>query len=232
MLAVTTFHPASYNLYARRCLEGLKEYFPGRVIAYHEEPVELEGIEFRDFNKIKGWEEWLDRTKRHPGSEGQGSEGYDFRYDAQRFCRKVFVQDAVFDEDEYVFWIDADSIVKKPIPEEFLKDLFSGRPLAYLGRINSYTETGFVGFHTKHPEFAKFRAAYLPYITSGRLFSQLKGWHDCIAFDVAKNGLGKNLTPKGRNYDAVMEQSPLTDYLTHLKGQRKFQDLPAKISWA
>lgn len=221
-------------MYARRCLETLTEFFPGKVIAFEEGPDErVPGVEYRDFFSIPRFKEWLQRVKRHPGSDGQGPEGYDFRYNAQAFCRKVFAQDAVFNEDEYVFWFDSDSFAKQPMSEEFLKSLFDGKCLSYLGRINSYTETGFLGFHTKHPDFEAFRSAYLSYILTGKIFSQLKGWHDCIAFDVARDGISaNNLSPKGRNYDAVMEQSVLDPYLTHLKGARKFkEDLKPKLAW-
>jgi hypothetical protein len=234
LLALTSFHPSSFDQYAGRCLEGLAEKFPGKVVAFIEAPCPaVEGVEYRDFFKIPGFLPWLERVKRHPGSDGKGPDGYDFRYNAQKFCRKVFAQDAVFDEDEYVFWIDADSIIKDKLTEEFLISLFNGSALAYLGRKNSYTESGFVGFHTKHPDFQRFRTAYIDYVVKGRIFSQLKGWHDCIAFDVAREGVsGNNLSPRGMNYDAVMEQSVLHPYIQHLKGNRKFENAEPKIRWA
>jgi hypothetical protein len=231
---VTTFHPEGYSLYGKQCLQSLREFFPGRVVAFYEEKPEIEGIDLRDFFQIKYWERWITQVQRHPGSDGQSPNGYDFRYDAQKFLRKVFVQDAVFDEDEYVFWFDADSFCKKPIAEKFLSGLFDGTALAYLGRKSTYTETGFLGFHTKHPDFQKFRTAYLDQVLGGRIFSQLKGWHDCIAFDIARQGIsGRNLSPDGQNYDAVMEQSKLHPYMTHLKGNRKFDPTrKPKIAWA
>jgi hypothetical protein len=235
LLAVTSFHPSSFSQYAQRCLQGLGQHFPGRVVAFIEQPCEaVEGVEYRDFFKIPDFIPWLERVRRHPGSDGKGPESYDFRYDAQKFCRKVFAQDAAFDEDRYVFWIDADSIIKQDIPEDFLKGLFNGSCLCYLGRKNSYTESGFLGFDTLHPDFLKFRKAYYDYVFKGKIFSQLKGWHDCIAFDFARDGIsGNNLSPKGQNYDAVMEGSVLDPYITHLKGHRKFDEsLAPKVKWA
>lgn len=236
MLAVTTFSPKGFEQYGRKCLEGLAEFFPGRVIAYYEEkPKDLpEKVELRDFASLDKFGPFLDRVKRHPGSDGFGPDGkYDFRYDAQKFCRKVFVQDAVFDEDEYVFWIDADTIVKKQIPPDFLINQFKGSHLCFLGRQGSYTETGFIGFHTLHNDFEGFRSRYLPYFTTGKIFSQLKGWHDCIAFDTARMKLGNNLTPKGMNYDPVMVMSALAPYLDHLKGNRKENPKKeAKLVWS
>lgn len=236
MLAVTSFSPAGYEKYGRRCIEGLSAHFPGRIIAFDELDAKesYPNVEFRRLRDVAGFADFLARVKRHPGTDGIGPDGrYDFRYDAQKFCRKVFAQDAVFDEDEYVFWVDADTIVKLPLQSEFLRGIFAGEAFAYLGRQYSYTETGFIGFHVNHPDFAPFREKYLPYFTTGRIFGQLRGWHDCIAFDHARDGKGHNLSPKGKHFDAVMEQSVLHPYLTHLKGNRKYDEAQKpKVAWA
>ncbi len=223
MLAVTTFHPKAYSLYARRCIEGLVKYFPGKVVAFYEEkPDPIEGVDFRDYFSIKDAQRFLDRIKRVDGSDGMMRGQYDFRYDCKRFCRKVFAQEAVFDEDDLVFWIDSDCDIKQQIPEEMLKSLLERACVAYMGRKHSYTETGFVGFNTKHRHFQQFRSRYLQFFTSGRIFQQLKGWHDCIAFDEARQGLsGNDLTPNGWGYGSVIQDSVLAPYMDHLKGNRK-----------
>lgn len=224
MLAVTSFAPKSFEKYAKRCIEGLVKNFPGKVVVYAEEPVSVPGADVRDFWGIKDSKRFIERIKRVHGADGMGSGQYDFRFDCNRFCRKAFAQEAVFDEDDLVFWIDADSIVKQPIPEEFLSELMAGVPLAYMGRKHSYTESGFLGFNTKHEDFPRFRERYLPWFTSGRVFQQLKGWHDCIAFDLARQGIkGRNLSPDGWGYGSVMQSTVLEPYLTHLKGNRKFE---------
>jgi hypothetical protein len=225
LLAVTTFSQAGYELYGKRCLETLKTCFPGRIVAFYEQKPDIEGIDLRDFSEIPGVCEYLERLKRQPGADGTGPDGYDYRYDANKFCRKVFAQDAVFDEDQYVFWIDADCIALQPMPEKFMEALLSDVPFCYLGRKATYTETGFLGFNTKHEKFAEFRSKYLSYFTSGKIFSQLKGWHDCIAFDYARQGIpGRNLTPDGSGVGNVIVGSKVGRYLTHLKGARKFSD--------
>lgn len=232
LLAVTTFHKAGES-YGLRCLETLAKHFPGRILFYFEEPpADLTAdfwsrVEMRGFSAIPGVNDYLERLKRHPGADGQGPNGYDYRYDANKFCRKVFVQDAVFDEDQYVFWFDADTVVLKDLSEKMLTALVAEHPFAYLGRNGekTYTETGFLGFNTKHERFQEFRKKYLDYFTSGRIFSQLKGWHDCIAFDHARHGIeGRNLTPHGSGMGNVIGDSPLREYVVHNKGPRKFSD--------
>jgi hypothetical protein len=227
LLAVTTFSPEGWNKYAKNCLQGLVRSFPGRVVAFYEEKPDFDDpkVELRDWFQIPGAAIYLEKIKRVFGANGKGSGQYDFRYDANKFCRKVFAQEAVFDEDEIVFWIDADCLFHEPIPEELLTGLVKDVPFAYMGRTGykAYTETGFMGFNTKHPDFPAFRAKYLAYYTSGKIFSQLLGWHDCIAFDHAREGIkGNNLSPGGQLMGSVIHLTPLSRYMDHLKGNRKF----------
>lgn len=226
MIAVTSFHREAYLAYAKDCLTTLEKHFPGKIIAYIEGGVyDHPKVEFRDFFEIKGVKNYLEKLTRHPGSDGKLNGRYDYRYDANKFCRKVFAQDAAFDEEQYVIWFDADCILKKPFPVGLLVT-FLEKPFCYLGRKgDSYTETGFLGFNTQHQDFPAFRGKYLPYFTSGRIFTQLRGWHDCIAFDHAREGIeGYNLSPRGMAMDHVIQDSPIGKYVAHLKGPRKFSD--------
>ena len=230
MLAVTTFSPEGYEKYGFRCVDTLSKHFPGKIVAYVEKDIPpVDRVEQRDYFSIPGAKEYLTRLERQPGANGWSGEVYDYRYDASKFCRKVFVQDAVFDEAELVFWFDADCVIQKDIPEEFLKSLLDGSALAFMGRgkINdkfAYTETGWIGFNTIHLDFQKFRDNYLSYFTTGRIFSQLKGWHDCIAFDYARQGVnGRNLSPNASGISAVIHHTVLSKYITHNKGNRKYK---------
>jgi len=227
LLAVTTFNPKSLTEYAQNCLDGLKRCFPGKIVAYTEEHIGLDGIDERDFFSIPGVGEYLEKIKKVACSDGNTGRGYDYRWDANKFCRKVFCQEAVFDEDRFVFWIDADCVFKKPLPTEFLEGLLDGSPFCYLGRMgrDAYTETGFLGFDTKHTYFPEFRKKYLSYFLTGRIFSEKNGWHDCIAFDRAREGIkGKNLCPTGSGMGAVIGKTPLAEYMDHWKGNRKFNN--------
>ena len=226
MLAVTTFSPQGYIDYGKLCIETLDKFWPGRIVAYVEELTVLpDRVDTRLFHDIPGWKEWFDRASKHAGSNGQSHSGYDYRYDALKFCRKVFAQEDVFDEEQFVWWIDADCIIRQKIDESLMKRLLEDWAVAYLGRNGpqTYTETGVIGFNTSHPEFHRFRENYMSWITSGKIFSQLKGWHDCIAFDHARQGItSNNLTPRGEAMNNVIIDSPLGKYISHRKGPRKF----------
>lgn len=223
MLVVTSFSPEGYELYGRRCLETFVKHWPCKIVVFYEQKpdFEHEKIEYRDLYSIPLIKQFLDKIST-PEFEGILNNQYDYRYNAHKFCRKVFAQDAVFDEDSAVFWLDADSVTLEDVPEEFLEVLIAGVPFTYYGRSKTYTETGFIGFNTVHPNFFGFRQKYLDYFLSGEIFTQLKGWHDCIAFDYARQGIiGRNLSPNGHGMEHVMASGPTAEYWTHLKGPRR-----------
>ena len=189
-------------------------------MAYTEVPTQLEGVEIRDFYGIKDAVRYQERIKKVAGADGIQADGqYDYRYDAARFCKKTFAQDAVFDEDELVFWFDADCVIKKDIPESVLAGMLEGVALAYMGRgreksYAAYTETGFVGFNTKHEDFPVFRSRYLSFFTTGKIFQQIIGWHDCIAFDEARKGLRtRNISPRGKGMQPVIQDTVIGEYV-------------------
>jgi hypothetical protein len=94
---------------------------------------------------------------------------------------------------------------------------------AFLGRRESYTETGFIAFDTHHPDFSEFRLRYSDYYLK-RHIVLLPYWIDCLAFDAAKHELSqKNLSPEGRGMEDVFSQSPLSEYMQHDKGERKYR---------
>lgn len=226
MIAVTTFHPRAGETYAKEMLQSLIGKFDGRIISYIEEHPSWSDtrIEWRDLYSIPGINEFLERLKNVEGANGFVEGSFDFRFNANVFCRKVFVQDHVFDEDEIVIWFDSDCVFNKEFPAGFFEDLLKDVPFAYMGRAKTYSETGFVGFNTSHKDFQTFREKYLSYYTTGKIFTQMVGWHDCIAFDYASQGLkGNNLSPKGTGYDHVLKDTVLSPYMHHKKGMLKHE---------
>jgi|SRR5689334_10262281 len=225
MLAVTSFSPEGYKLYGKRCLETLHNWPCKFIVCYEQKPDFISTqIEYRFLYDIEGIRAFLEKLKDVDGADGRIDGRYDYRFDAYRFCRKVFCMDSVFDEDKEVFWLDADTITNKPIPESFLSGLIKDDPFCYLGRSNFCSETGFLGFNTEHPDFTKFRRNYLPTYTSGR-FMNLKTWEDAVVFDHARSGIkGNDLNHSNlQGIDHVWPLTVLGSYMEHLKGGRKLQ---------
>ena len=235
MIAVTTFSKTGYEKYARKMLESVIEHWPTRIIAYVEKPVDIENekIEVRNFFDIEGVMRFYQNIKNTPICHGKVDGKYNYNYDIWKFSRKMFAQwDILKDYQGKVFWIDADCLIRKPVTDDWLIKLFDGKGLSYLGREGIYTETGFVGFDTEADKFQGFLKYYMGFIRHG-WFVNHKRWHDCEAFDFAreKSGIsGNNLSPffkipKNRVMSLadldVFGRSVLKDHIEHFKGGRK-----------
>lgn len=238
MKAVTTFSPAGYKEYGKRCLEGLVENWPSDIVVFYEEKPDFEHpkIIYRPLSEIPERDAFLRLSERVPEAAGyfrndDGKLEYNFMRDSRKYCHKAFAQMAV--DDDLVFWIDADTVVFKPIPEDFLRGLLDGVPYCFFGR-TTYTETGFLGFNTKHDLFPLLKRQYMNCYVRGAIFGLL-GWHDCFAFDYARIGLsGRNLSPNGQEFDHVIAKSELAQYLDHLKGpsrKRTGYSAEAAVRW-
>lgn len=211
MLAITTFPQSAWDFYARFCVERMIAFWPGPVRVYFEgwPPPAVEGAELRPLDSIPERTEFLSRDI--PPAKN-------WLRDAKRFCHKVFAQLNTMEDNKPFWWIDADVAISRAIPESMVEveDV-----LMFLGR-DSYTETGLIGFNPKHSDFAEFEDNYRKMYTHGRIFT-LGGWTDCHAFDAAREGKGYDMTPGGRGFDNVMEDSVFGPYMTHFKGPRKAQ---------
>lgn len=211
MLAVTTFPPEAWPIYAKVCTDQLVSTWPGSIRIYYEgfpPDYPVDRVECRPLDS-KARTDFLNRPIKMPR--------HSFLFDAKRFCHKVFAQIDAAADGEPFWWIDADVVVHQPVPESLLKQHDF---VTYLGR-DSYTETGLVGFNPRHDRFADFMARYAAYYDNGTI-TGLAGWTDCHAFDAARQGGGENLTPEGRGFENVMRQSKFGDYMAHFKGPLKF----------
>lgn len=223
MIGITSFSKEGYSRYGKKFLESIDNW-PGEIIAYLEEDIDFDHPKLikKDLLSIPELKTFLNYIDGKPEPRGYVNGVYDYNFDLWKFCRKMFAQFDAFNEKGKVFWIDADCILKAPLPEKFLKNLFEGEALCFLGREGFYTECGFVGFDLNHPDFEEFKNRYIATLQRGIVFT-LKGWHDCYCFDWARDGKGKNLTDDWRMGDPlhVFPNSVLGEYIVHNKGNRK-----------
>lgn len=222
MIGVTSFSKEGYELYGRKCLETLW-HWPCKFIVFYEEKPDYEHvrIEYRDLYQLPGISEFLERIK-DSDANGRVDGKYDYRFDAYKFCRKVFCMEAVFDEDPEVFWLDADTITKKDIPIDFLRGLIRDVPFCYLGRSRFRSETGFLGFSTYNEDFKVFRSRYLSTYTTGA-FMDLVSYEDAEVFDYARGTLKGNNLNKSiyQRIDHCWPHTVLGEYIDHKKGNLK-----------
>jgi hypothetical protein len=230
VIGITSFSPKGYEIYGRKFLESAVENWPCQLLVYYEEKPDFKHskVSYKPLNEVYGLSAFLEYCDRNPVFSGRITGGYNFNYDAAKFCRKVFAQfDILRDYTGRVFWLDADMVFKKPMSEEFLTDdIFQDKTLALLMREGLHAESGFVGFDTRRGDFDVFLKTYIDIYRKGQLFG-MRYWIDGHAIQeavklsgVSVNNLSADFPKNGIN---VMPHSLLGDYLHHNKGNRKFQ---------
>lgn len=241
LTVVTGWSPAGYLEYGRRFAETFAQFWPKDVdlIVYGEEPVKLPRGEFRTLDRIPGCMEFL---LRHNNRVARGKvpaigfenrwkpkhklEGYNFRFDAWKFCRQGFIPENAAsgtnlnEGRSLLCWLDGDVVTHTRVPAGFINGLLpEGSAVAYLGRGLKHSEIGFQLYDLSRawPMLQDFAAIY----RTDEVFT-LKEWHSAFVFDEARRRSrvrAHDLTPQG--YGHVWHQSPLRMYMDHLKGDRK-----------
>jgi len=240
-MIITSFGPQGYQDYARDFLTSFIEYWGDeRLIVYCEqiEPdfPEDPRIEYRNMANEKVFRDFIDRiaasdpmfsgVMRNPNKPDEKT--YNFRFDAGKFCRKVFAiyHCAQFrNTNEPLAWLDADVVFHRKLPVDYIRELLGGQAVAYLGRPNMYSECGFMAWDVEHHDFDLFMRLYWNVYRSGA-FRMLSEWHDCQVFDIVRETLGvssRNLA-KGCDPNHPFVYSCLGMYCDHKKGARKAMD--------
>lgn len=246
---VTSFSWDGYQKYGKRFVETWLEYWPktiGLTIFYEGDQFEgfdfPQGISWRPIEEVEFLPDYMASLK-FPIMHGLVGDHYDINFDA-RMGRKTFMQVHMLRKyGGKVFWIDADSVTVKHVPESFLDRMLpDDKFCCFLGREGWYfTESGFIGFNAGHPIAKRFLRDYVHVFIVGTIFTQSPqynekaqyiggGWHDCIAFDVIRN-MAYQSGHQGEFVNLAAKVPPGTmhplqncapgEYLHHLKGNRK-----------
>lgn len=235
LTVITGWNPKGYQDYGQRFVDGFHRYWPKDVslIVYGEQPVVVPG-EFRPLTEIPGCTEFIERHKHHPLYNGlEPSDlwkpnaieaGYNFKWDAVKFCRQGFIpyHAAQSMEPGFLCWLDGDVRTHAQVTQkEVCRLLPDGKDVAYLGRHPKHSEIGFQLYRI--PEALPMLKLFSDYYRTEKVF-QLKEWHSAFVFDksVEESGIkAHNITPGGSGH--VWLKSPLATFSNHLKGNRKYQ---------
>jgi len=242
---VTSFGPAGYELYGKRFLDSFERHWPRTVdlVAYVEDGTRHPRAQTRMLWNVEGCTEFISRHYSDPSANGMVpaacwsrndiGKGRSYRTNAVKFCRKPFaVRDAARRTDAGILvWIDADVVTTAPVPADLVERVLQGRECAYLGRKNTHSECGFLAFRLPHARnlIEDWAGAY----QSDEVF-RMREQHDSYVFDVCRERgrvRSQNMTPEGRGH--VWFQSPLGQYMDHLKGEERKQigaSYPARVS--
>lgn len=231
----TGFSPKGYEEYGKRFLDSFEKHWPREIglNVYVEQPVAAPFARVIPLAECGGVMDFIARHKDDPEKNGRKPNdkwkerhkrgGYNFRFDAVKFCRQCFIPSHTaryMADGDLLVWFDADVLTFDTPPKGFLDSIIGDADLAYLGRTGMHSEIGYwsVRLNERTRSFVDLFAFMW---RSDRVFD-LAEWHSAFVFDHCRNVSRmneKNLTPNGRGH--VWFQSPLGKYTDHCKGARK-----------
>lgn len=229
------FSPAGFKDYGQRFLDTFDRHWPRDIdlVVYTEAPVAVPRGECRSLWDCHGVAEFIARHKDDPEKTGRKQtklwkpryhgKPYCYRFDAVKFCRQLFIPEHAardIGDGDYLIWLDADVMSLKDMPPLFVETLFGKADLVFLGRSGAHSEIGFWAVRI-NAATRRFLWHLAETWRSGKVF-ELPEWHSAFVFDDCRRYCilkERNLTPEGRGH--VWTQSPLNDWLDHLKGARK-----------
>ena len=227
---VTTFNNKLYNEYAHRFIQTYN--WPFNLIVYSEDNVQnLESIQHNNtFTDIPQCKQFVDRNSNR---EVPALNLDTFKYDAVRFCYKVYVYTHEIIKQakqgtDGLICIDADSVFYNPIDLNWMKEHIHRDDcmMTYLGRPN-YSECGYLYFNLKHPETINYAQAVQDMYNTDSLYNE-KEYHDSWIWDVVRvrfeNERGvKNYNIGDEQVGHVQCRSVLGQVYDHTKGPRRKQ---------
>lgn len=153
---------------------------------------------------------------------------FKFMFDVVRFSHKVFAQYAGSKYADRIFYMDADCVFVKNIPDSWWSETLPDDVfVSFFHRPNSYTETGFIGFNMIMEFAKKFFEFYVDLYKQETIF-RLPALTDCHAFDYTRNsfqsveGYKEKYLGIGGGMGYVMaESNSINDYIDHRKGDDK-----------
>lgn len=246
---ITTFNQSGYNIYGQRMIQTFLKNWPTDVnlFVYAENCVVQEqapNLTVFDLNQaspelVAFKNQWTGVPKANGDVSTDAirsrrkDSGKGFKWDAVRFCHKVY---AIFAaarvcKTDWLIWMDADMVCHSPMPIQFLDKMCSpGRDLCFLGRQGKYTECGLYAMNLTSDSTLEFLRIFQHYYDDAEqgIFT-LSEWHDSYVFDEVRNLVPLQCLDWSR-YIITGEGHPLINsewgaYLDHLKGDRKSQGI-------
>ena len=247
---VTTFNQSGYERYGSRMIDTFLANWPQEIELHvyaegcsaQQQAANLRVVDFvREVPELTEFkQQWIEdpratgRLATGPADRKGKQPGIGFKWDAIRFCHKVFAVCDLADnwETDIVMWMDADTVCHSPITIDFIEQQIPREVgIAYLGREGKYSECGLYALNLRHQatrDFVRqFRHAYMD---AERGIFTMREWHDSYVFDrIREQVQAQNPTWQQLDWAAGLitgEGHPLINsewgaYLDHLKGDRK-----------
>ena len=209
ILVVTTYNNKLFEEYAHRFKQTYNWPFDLKI--YNED----ENL----FEEIPNCKNFVERNKNKIAKT--------YTQDGVKFCYKVYAYThEILKSNNYdgLIGIDADSVFYKPIDEEFIKTHIHKDDcmMSYLGRVNYYSECGFLYFNLKHP-YIKEYAKEMQKMYNEDLIYKEEQQHDSFMWDLIRKKFENNYQIKNNDIGDgkvghVQARSVLGSYYDHTKG--------------
>ena len=240
----TTFSEQGYNKYGRRMIQSFLDNWPDEItlyVYYENNKPEIENSQIIYYDLLEVSPDLVNFKNKYkneviPRGIYQQKRYKIFRYDAVKFCHKIYCiyHASTTIKTDYLIWLDADSYTYKNIPISLFHELVTKKHyLTYLGRDGydskgkiMYSECGFVIYNINHPQHLAFQKEMVHMYNSGDLFYE-KEWHDSWIFDVVRRQFESRKLIKNININVLNSlkhpfiNSILGNYIDHLKGVRR-----------
>lgn len=247
---VTSCSAQGWEQYGRRFVETFARHWPKGVPLYvvsEDALPHAHGVTMMlDLLRHEPAAEFIERhgksaraggRERKPGDLKwkDDSPGYNFRYDAFRFSKKVFAIEMVaarLVDHGLLFWVDADVLTFADVPRGFLEFLLPvDKALCCLDRGESYhSECGFVGYNLDHDVGPLFVQELAKLYASDEVFG-LQEWHDSWVFDWLRRRMAIPVKPISHcSRKQPFINSKLGRYMSHHKGDlKKLEKVPSRF---
>jgi len=198
------------------------------------------GIKCIEVKRLPAWlDEFKARHRDNVARNGQRNGVYDYRFDCVKFAHKVA---ALTDfgarlNDGVMIWLDADTFTHSLVAEWWLDSLFPEQAyIAWLDRVNTHPECGFVMFRASHPYHQNFMERFRDIYSSDHVL-RLAQTHDSFIlqhlvnckFNAGKIPAPASLSGDAKNWHHPMVAGPLGMCLDHAKGPRKLAGRSPRI---
>lgn len=183
---------------------------------------------YKECPEIIKFEKQHKNNPHYSGDKPDKKETLRYRWNAIKFVHKVFplFRFCHSNAGSKVYWIDADVYCQKAFELLTLDGWMpNDKAVSYLGRYDTHSECGFMGYNMPNQYAREFVNLYETYWYNDKLDS-LQETHDSFVFDVARKefkhiDLFEDLNNKRQTDKSPLNSSKLGEFLTHAKGNDK-----------
>lgn len=247
---ITTFNQEGLEIYGQRMIDTFEQYWPDAVdlVVYTENctpRTSKPNVKLVDLLSASAeCKSFVDQHRNNPEANGGAgphnqdhwSEKKSFKWQAVRFCYKVFAVHHAANSlaSDWIIWLDADSHTHSAVSLAFLDGVCpDGYLCSYLGRTDRYhSECGWIAYNMRHGESLKFINYFAGMYTHNTIFDHPE-WHDSFIWDVVRKNFRDNRGAQFYNLNPEPDtkglaghpfiNSALGSVMDHKKGDRKYR---------